>query len=114
MFKLIPYKVIYATLGMGLGMLEAMAVFKRVLIGSENAYFNLVYRAVGQDSSWSRAHKLALGWKAGAFERRGIAALQVYWESFLQMQEAVQDEHLEVIQHTLQAIQQSGYLERRV
>lgn len=109
-----PSKVTYATLGMGLGMLEAMAVFKKILIESENQYFDLVYRAVGQDSSWCRAHKLAVGWKAGAFERRGIAALQVYWESFLQMQDVVQDEHLEVLQTALQRIQQSGYLQRRV
>lgn len=109
-----PSKVTYATLGMGLGMLEVMAIFKRILIESENQYFDLVYQAVGEDSAWSRAHKLALGWKAGAFERRGIAALQVYWESFLEMQDVVQDEHLEVIRATLLKIQQSGYLERRI
>lgn len=109
-----PSKVIYATLGLGLGLAEAMAVHKRLLIESENQYFSLLYQTLGQESPWSRAHKLAVGWKAGAYERRGIAALQLYWESFLEAQPVLQEEHLEVIQPALVALQASGYLRVRM
>lgn len=108
-----PSKAIYATLGLGLGLVEAMAVHKRLLVESENQYFAQVYQALGQNSPWSRAHQLAVGWRAGAFQRRGIAALQLYWESFKKVQEAVQDEHLGVIRVALGLIREAGYLEGR-
>ncbi|RIH86298.1 hypothetical protein [Calidithermus roseus] len=109
-----PSQVIYATLGLGLGTARLMAVHKRLFIESENRYFDLLYRALGRESPWSRAHKLAVGWKAGAFERRGIAALQLYWETFIEVQAVVCEEHLEVVQPTLQAIQEGGWLEARL
>jgi hypothetical protein len=40
-----------------------------------------------------------------------MAALQLYRESFKEMQEAVLDEHLEVAQATTDAIRGSGHLE---
>jgi hypothetical protein len=104
-------KILYATLGLGLGLTEAMAVHKRLLIESENRYFVQIYEVMGQNSPWSRAHQLAVGWRAGAFQRRGMAALQLYRESFKEMQEAVLDEHLEVVQATTDAIRGSGHLE---
>lgn len=109
-----PSKVIYATLGLGLGLASAMAVHKRLLIASENQYFELLYQTLGKESPWSRAHRLAVGWRAGAFERRGIAALQLYWESFMECQGIVADQPLGVIQPALIALQESGYLEVRV
>ncbi|WP_051304047.1 nucleotidyltransferase domain-containing protein [Calidithermus chliarophilus] len=109
-----PSKVVYATLGLGLGAARLMAVHKRLFIESENRYFDLLYRALGRESPWSRAHKLAVGWKAGAFERRGIAALQLYWETFMEVQAVVREEHLEVVHPTLQAIQEGGWLEARL
>lgn len=109
-----PSKVMYATLGLGLGLAETMAVHKRLLVESENRYFDLLYTAVGKESPWSRAHRLAVGWRAGAFERRGIAALQLYWESFVEFKEVIAEEHLGVIQPALVALQESGHLARRV
>ena len=103
-------KVTYATLGLGLGLAETMAVHKRLLIESENRYFDLLYAAMGQESPWSRAHRLAVGWEAGASQRRGVAALQLYWESFLELQSVIVGEHLEVIQPALRRVQESGYL----
>lgn len=109
-----PSKVIYATLGLGLGLAETMAVHKRLLVESENRLFDLLYAAMGKESPWSRAHKLAVGWRAGAFERRGIAALQLYWESFLEFRDILEEEHLGAIQPALVALQESGYLARHV
>lgn len=105
-----PSKVIYAVLGLGLSLAEAMAVHQRLLIESENEYLRTIYDSVGYSAGWSRAHRLAVGWKAGAFERRGRAALEVYWESFLAFQDVLEEEHLEVVQPALQAIQQSLWL----
>ncbi|MBI5812855.1 MAG: nucleotidyltransferase domain-containing protein [Meiothermus silvanus] len=109
-----PSQVIYATLGLGLGTATLMAVHRRLLVESENRYFEQLYQALGSESPWARAHRLAVGWKAGAFKRRGIAALRLYWETFKEVQEVIEDDHLEVIQPVLQTIQKSGYLETRV
>lgn len=107
-----PSQVIYAALGLGLGAATLMTVHQRLLIESENRYFEQLYRALGSESPWVRAHRLAIGWRAGAWGRRGIAALQLYWETFKVVQEVIQDDHLEVIQPTLQALQASGHLGR--
>lgn len=52
--------------------------------------------------------------KPGAYERRGVAALHLYWESFLAFEEVLEERHLEVIRPALVILQTSGYLAQRV
>lgn len=102
-------KTHYALLGLGLGLGEAMLVHRRVLLSSENRYFETLYQ--NPYGAWERSHQLAMGWRAGAFRRRGIGGLQCYWHSFIEWQEILLPEHLAVIEHTLHTLQASGYLQ---
>ena len=81
--------VLYATLGLLLGMTRVVAVHKRLLISSENAYFRQVQESAGADSAWTRWHRLAAGsGDAGRFGEgtppamaRGEAAIRLYEET---------------------------------
>jgi hypothetical protein len=104
--------VLYASWGLVKNMLEAVAVQKGILIGSENRYFDLIQDAVGRDSEWTGAFRRAWGLEPGAsdFQSRGAAALRLYRLSAKMFDELIKDKHRDVVRKTLQWIQEAGYL----
>jgi len=63
---------------------EAFAVQRGVLIRSGNTYFSQVQEIAGQQSTWTRYHRSAVGVDdepAPSLEQRGIAALLLFQET---------------------------------
>lgn len=103
----------YATLGLVLGLTRAVAVGRCVLIESENSYFRQVQDAAGVDSAWTRYHRIAAGFVAGASRlapatAAGIAALHLYRETAHLLLSLLLPRHLPVIEATLELIAASG------
>jgi predicted nucleotidyltransferase len=106
--------VLYALLGLTLGMCSAVAVQRGLLIETENRYFDIVQDSVGRDSNWTRAFRLALGAdpvpvNVPHFQARGRAGLALYCETSLLFQAITTGEHREVIEATINRIENAGY-----
>lgn len=103
--------VLYATWGLVKNMLETVAVQKGIMIISENRYFDLIQDAVGRDSKWTSAFRTAWGLDSGSsqYPSRGAAALRLYCLSAAMFDELIPEKHRQVINTTLQLIQEAGY-----
>lgn len=103
--------VLYAAWGLVKNMLEAVAVQKGILFVSENRYFDLIQDAVGRDSEWTRAFRMAWGLDPGGsqFQQRGAAALSLYRLSAAMFDDLIPAKHRQVVEKTLQRIQEAGY-----
>jgi hypothetical protein len=103
--------VLYASWGLVKNMLEAVAVQKGILIVSENRYFDLLQDSVGRDSAWTRAFRTAWGLDSGAsqFQARGAASLTLYILTGAMFDRLVPAKHREVVDRTLQLIQEAGF-----
>lgn len=103
--------VLYATWGLVKNMLETVAVQKGIMVISENRYFDLIQGAVGRDSNWTSAFRTAWGLDSGSsqFQSRGAAALRLYCLSAAMFDELIPEKHRQVINTTLQLIQEAGY-----
>lgn len=104
----------YAARGLVLGLTRAMAVHRRLLIASENTYYAQVQDALGQDSPWTRAFRLAAGLDHGPTDlspavAHALAALSLYRESVALTRTILPQRHLPVIEATLAAIARSGH-----
>jgi Nucleotidyltransferase domain len=101
--------LLYATLGIVLGLTRAVAVAKGVLIESENEYFERVQQVVGPDSPWTAQHRRALGLDIGPARlapatARGIAGLHLYRETAYLLMPILKPEHRAVVNRTLEVI----------
>jgi hypothetical protein len=102
------------TLGLVKGLTRVMAVHRRLLITSENTYFAQVQAALGSDSPWTRAFRLAAGLDRGGLDRspteaRARAGLALYRETVSLTRAVLPERHLPVIEATLAAIARSGH-----
>lgn len=104
-------KVLYATWGLVKNMLEAVAVQRGIMIVSENRYFDLIQDSVGRDSEWTRIFRTAWGLDEAdsQYRARGSAALRLYCLSAAMFDPLIPARHREVINKTLQFIQEAGY-----
>jgi hypothetical protein len=68
--------VLYASLGMLLGMTETMSVWREALVPTENAHLRVVQEAAGKRSAWTRWHRAAAGYNGGDVHQRGVGALR--------------------------------------
>ena len=102
--------VLYATWGLIKNMLEAVAVQRGVMIVGENRYFDLIQESMGRDSDWTRAFRTAWGLQPGAsgYECRGAAALSLYRLTAALFDALIPEKHREVVNKTLQLIQEAG------
>ncbi|HLO33709.1 MAG TPA: nucleotidyltransferase domain-containing protein [Anaerolineales bacterium] len=102
--------VLYATWGLVKSMLEAVAVQKGLLIVSENRYFDLIQDAVGRDSQWTRAFRMAWGLdpSSSGYQARGAAALTLYRITAAMFDELIPARHREVVNNTLRLIKEAG------
>ena len=103
--------VLYASWGLVKNMLEAVAVQRGLMIVSENRYFDLIQDSVGRDSEWTRAFRTAWGLEAGAsrYPSRGAASLTLYCLTADMFDELIPEKYREVVNRTLQLIQEAGY-----
>ena len=103
--------VLYASWGLVKNMLEAVAVQKGIMMISENRYFDLIQDAVGRDSKWTSAFRTAWGLDpvSSQYRRRGAAALKLYQLSAEMFDALIPEKHRDVVNKTLQAIQEAGY-----
>jgi predicted nucleotidyltransferase len=107
-------KVLYANIGLILGMAKTVAVQRGILIETENRYFELIQDSVGRDSKWTRLFRLALGAdtsseKTPPYRICGIAALGLYRQTAELMDSIILEGHREVIISTLNLISAAGY-----
>jgi hypothetical protein len=104
--------VLYASWGLVKNMLEVVAVQRGILFVTENGYFDLIQDSVGRDSEWTRAFRTAWGLdpSGSQYQQRGAAALALYRRSAEMFDELIPDKHREVVNKTLQSIQEAGYL----
>ena len=103
--------VLYASWGLVKNMLEAVAVQRGIMFVSENRYFDLIQDALGRNSEWTRSFRTAWGLdpSGSQFQQRGAAALALYRLSAEMFSELIPDKHREVVDKTLQSIQEAGY-----
>jgi hypothetical protein len=97
------------------GLTQAVAVGRGVLIESENSYYRQVQGAAGEDSAWTRHHRIAAGFAAPnpqspPAEAIAIAALHLYRETADLLRSSLLPRHLPVIEATLAAIAASGLI----
>ena len=104
--------VLYATWGLVKNMLEAVAVQKGIMITSENRYFDLIQDSVGRDSKWTHLFRTAWGLEPNTsqYQSRGAAALMLYSLTAEMFDEFISEKHREVVNRTLQLINEAGYL----
>jgi hypothetical protein len=103
--------VLYATWGLVKNMLETVAVQRGLMIISENRYFDLIQDSMGRDSEWTSVFRTAWGLDSASsqYETRGAAALKLYRLCAAMFDELIPDKHRNVVNKTLQLIQESGY-----
>lgn len=104
--------VLYASWGLVKNMLEAVAVQRGIMIISENRYFDLIQDSVGRDSAWTRAFRTAWGLdpSGSGYQPRGAAALALYRSSAVMFDRLIADKHRDVVNETLQLIQEADTL----
>ncbi len=76
-------QVLYGTIGLVVGLAEAMVVHRRLFISSENRLFDIALEAMAVDSEWTAAFHVAAGFDAAKPEARGRAALALYARTVL-------------------------------
>lgn len=82
------------------------ALYKGVLITGDSTYFRQVEAATGNDSNWTRAHRIARGLEDGPegiepVRARGIAVLHLYRTTLELTREVLESEHLAVAEQAL-------------
>jgi len=103
--------VLFATWGLVKNMLEAMAVQRGILIGSENRYFDLIQESIGRDTKWVSAFRTAWGLDSSSsqYQSRGAAALTLYRLTAAMFDGLIPEKHRDVINKTLRLIKEAGY-----
>jgi hypothetical protein len=107
--------VLYAVWGILKGLAGAVATERGLFIESDNRYLDAVQDAMGRASEWTRAFRIALGADCGPtqvapYKIRGAAALALYRHTALLFKSISYGKHQEVIDRTVQDIEDAGYL----
>ena len=99
----------YETMNLLMALTEIMAVQNGVLIQTNSTYFQQVHQSAGDDSAWTRYHRIAAGinqivapWPP--LTLRGIATLHVFVEMVGLFRPILLQEHKVVIETAAQAI----------
>src|SRR5947208_11113228 len=111
-FKRDDLALSYATSKLLSCLTEAVAVQRGVLIKNDSTYFRQVQEAIGLDSAWTRYHRLASGVDVVAADdkpvrTRGIAALNLYRETFALLRPTMHSDHLEVAEQAIRVIDEA-------
>lgn len=74
-------QVLYGTIGMTVGLAEAMVVHRRGFIDSENRLFDIALVAMAGSPQWQDAFRISAGYTPADPQARGRAALMLYGET---------------------------------
>lgn len=74
-------QVLYGTIGMTVGLAEAMVVHRRGFIDSENRLFDIALDAMAGSPQWQDAFRISAGYTSADPQARGRAALTLYGET---------------------------------
>lgn len=85
-----------------------VATQRGVLIESGSTYFRQVQAAVGAESTWSYAHRAALGMHGEFLRGRAVAAVQLYVETAHLIADALRAEHRDVVIATAARVARAG------
>lgn len=84
---------------------RAVAVHHGVLVQSVNELYSTVQEAVGEDSQWTRLHRIVAGMdEGGGLRERGLAALELYVETSNMFLAILAEEQLDVSDGTVKRI----------
>ncbi|HLY31941.1 MAG TPA: nucleotidyltransferase domain-containing protein, partial [Ktedonobacterales bacterium] len=108
----------YATQELFYSLTWALAVQRGVLIEGGNSYYDQVQEAAGKDSAWIHAHRQILCLdpfpeQLLPVQARGIAALRLYQETAWLLRDAILPQDCEVIDQTLQIIEEASLAKGR-
>jgi hypothetical protein len=106
--------VLYAVWGITRGMANLMLVWNGTLIPSENVFINLVQTAAGVNSLWTHHFREAVGLDPLEsndlpFISYGVASLRLYRETVRLFRGILKREEEDVVEQSLQLIQEAGY-----
>lgn len=93
--------MLYWLMGLLLGLTSAMAVYKGLMIESDNVYFRDVQRAVGDESAWTHDHRVVLGLLMASPGMRARAGLRLYRETAALLEPVILPGHAPVINATV-------------
>ncbi len=101
-----------ATFKLFTSLTDAIAVQRGMLVVDGNRYYEHVQTTVGQDSTWTHYHRHIAGIDTTpahviSVEIRAIAALRLYQESAKLLRPILHSTHREVIEHSLQVIDEA-------
>lgn len=97
-------QMIYGLYGLVVNLTHAVALHRGVMIESENNFFRQTEHAVGADSAWTQAHRMALGLSVASPAMRARAGLRLYRETAALLDSIIQPAHRPVIEYTLKQI----------
>ena len=100
-------QILYGTLGMTVNLAEAMVVYRRGFIDSENRLFDIALEAMAAEPAWQGAFRIAAGYDAAAPEEKGRAALVLYGETARLVATLLSDEQWAVVGTGLKAASQA-------
>lgn len=110
-------KVIYAAWGLFKNLAEAVAVQSGLMIETENHYLKTIMEHVGTDHPWTQAFRFAFGLDTKtdepAWKTRGEATLELYQQTALRFKNLSWGKHQEVIENTLQLIDEFQLTNKR-
>jgi hypothetical protein len=86
-----------------------VATQRGVLIEHDGVYLRQVQTAVGTQSTWSCAHRTALGMQRESLRERAVAALQLYVETAQLIAHVLRPAHRDVVAATVEYIVRAGY-----
>ena len=86
-----------------------VATQRGVLIEHDGIYLRQVQTSVGTESTWSCAHRTALGMQRESLRERAVAALQLYDETSQLIAQALRPEHRDVVAATVEHIVRTRY-----
>ncbi len=100
--------ILYGLSGLFLAMPRILAVQQGIMIRSENSLFSQVQEAVGDESDWTKYHRMAMGAvpieSTDIITERGRAGLKLYAETAGYLKTIILETHLPVVQNALKMI----------
>jgi hypothetical protein len=89
------------------------ALCHSTVITNDSTYYQQVQEAVGLDSGWTRAHRIATGLEAGPTDiaplrARGIAVLHLYRETLVAASPVMQMDHRDIAEQVVRVVQEAS------
>ena len=105
--------IMYPAWGMVVGMGQALAIQRGLIIPTENTFFDAVQTSAGRDSLWTRYYRLAAGFdilpQPSPAIVRGVASLFLFAETVALLRPILRPTDIPVIDRALELISTTNY-----